>query len=122
MAVAFNNIKTFEGCKGLNKFYSADRSNLIMTLTKAQLVDSIQKENDLSRNKSLVLVESLLEIIKHTLESGEDVLISGFGKFCIKEKNERKGRNPATGDDMMLTSRKVVTFRCSPMLRKIINS
>ncbi len=93
-----------------------------MTLTKAQLVGSIQKETDLSRKKSLVLVESLLEIIKQTLENGEDVLISGFGKFCVKEKNERKGRNPATGDDMMLVPRKVVTFRCSPMLRKTINS
>ena len=93
-----------------------------MTLTKAQLVNSIQKETDLSRKKSLVLVESLLEIIKQTLESGDEVLISGFGKFCVKEKNERKGRNPATGDDMMLAPRKVVTFRCSPMLRKTINS
>ncbi|NQT70659.1 MAG: integration host factor subunit alpha [Desulfobacteraceae bacterium] len=93
-----------------------------MTLTKAQLVDLIQKETDLSRKKSLVLVESLLEIIKQTLANGEDVLISGFGKFCVKEKNERKGRNPATGDDMMLAPRKVVTFRCSPMLKKTIDS
>ncbi len=93
-----------------------------MTLTKVQLVDSIHKETNLSRKKSLVLVESLLEIIKQTLENGEDVLISGFGKFCIKEKQERKGRNPATGDDMMLAPRMVVTFRCSPMLRKTINT
>lgn len=114
--------EAFEIYKGLNRFYSANRSNLTMTLTKAQLVDSIQKETDLSRKKSLVLVESLLEIIKQTLANGEDVLISGFGKFCVKEKNERKGRNPATGDDMMLAPRKVVTFRCSPMLRKTIDS
>ena len=93
-----------------------------MTLTKVQLVDSIHKETNLSRKKSLVLVESLLEIIKKTLENGEDVLISGFGKFCVKKKNERKGRNPATGDGMMLAPRKVVTFRCSPMLKKTINS
>jgi integration host factor subunit alpha len=93
-----------------------------MTLTKVQLVDSIYKETNLSRKKSLVLVDSLLEIIKQTLENGEDILISGFGKFCIKEKQARKGRNPATGDDMMLAPRKVVTFRCSPMLRKIINT
>ena len=89
-----------------------------MTLTKAQLVDSIQKETDLSRKKSLVLVESLLEIIKQTLENGEDVLVSGYGKFCVKEKNPRRGRNPATGEDMTLAQRKVVVFRCSNILRK----
>jgi integration host factor subunit alpha len=92
-----------------------------MALTKAQLVDSIQKEIGLSRKQSLEMVESLLEIIKQTLENGEDVLISGFGKFCIKEKKERKGRNPATGEDMMLAPRKVATFRCSPSLRNKIN-
>jgi integration host factor subunit alpha len=62
-----------------------------------------------------------LEIIKRTLESGEDVMISGFGKFCVKEKKQRKGRNPATGKDMMLEPRKVVTFRCSRQLRYKIN-
>ena len=62
-----------------------------------------------------------MKINKQNLENGEDVLISGFGKFCVKEKKERKGRNPATGDDMMLSPRKVVTFRCSPVLRKRIN-
>jgi integration host factor subunit alpha len=64
----------------------------------------------------------LLELVEKTLESGEDVLISGFGKFCVKQKEERKGRNPATGDDLMLGSRKVVTFKCSPILRFKINN
>ena len=59
--------------------------------------------------------------MKETLVSGDDVLISGFGKFRVKEKRERRGRNPATGEDMMLTPRKVVTFRCSPVLRKRVN-
>ncbi|SPD76198.1 Integration host factor subunit alpha (fragment) [uncultured Desulfobacterium sp.] len=63
----------------------------------------------------------LLEIIKRTLEQGEDVMVSGFGKFCIKAKKERRGRNPATGDDLMLDPRKVVVFRCSPVLRDRIN-
>jgi integration host factor subunit alpha len=63
----------------------------------------------------------LLELVEKTLESGEDVLISGFGKFCVKQKKERKGRNPATGQDLMLGSRKVVTFKCSPILRSKIN-
>ena len=59
----------------------------------------------------------MLEIIKSKIASGEDVLISGFGKFCVKEKHERKGRNPATGEAMMLEARKVVTFKCSGRLR-----
>ena len=92
-----------------------------MPLTKAHMVEAIKNEFGLPKKKSAELVESLLSIIKQTLEGGEDVLISGFGKFCIKEKNERKGRNPATGEDMMLSPRKVVTFKCSPVLRDKIN-
>ena len=92
-----------------------------MTLTKANLVDSIQNEIGLSRKQSSELVESLLEIIKKSLENSEDVLISGFGKFCVKQKKQRRGRNPATGKDMMLGPRKVITFRCSPVLRKKVN-
>ena len=68
-----------------------------------------------------VSLEILLEIIKRTLESGEDVLVSGFGKFCVKEKQERRGRNPSTGEDMMLAPRKTVTFKCSGKLRDKIN-
>jgi integration host factor subunit alpha len=93
-----------------------------MTLTKAKLVDSIQNEIGLSRKQSSELVESLLEIIKKALENSEEVLISGFGKFCVKQKKERRGRNPATGKDMMLEPRKVITFRCSPVLRKKVNT
>jgi integration host factor subunit alpha len=64
----------------------------------------------------------MLELIKSTLASGEDVLVSGFGKFCVKKKSERRGRNPATGEDMMLPPRRVVTFQCSGKLREKINS
>ena len=92
-----------------------------MTLTKAQIVASIQHNVGQPRDKSAELVETLLEIIKKTLERGDDVMISGFGKFCVKNKNARKGRNPSTGEDMMLNNRKVVTFRCSPLLRDKIN-
>jgi integration host factor subunit alpha len=67
------------------------------------------------------MIETLLEILKSKLESGEDVLISRFGKFCVKEKHERRGRNPATGKDMMLEPRRVLTFRCSRQLRDKIN-
>jgi integration host factor subunit alpha len=73
------------------------------------------------QKKSTELVEQLIEIIKSTLASGEDVLVSGFGKFCVNDKKERKGRNPATGDSMMLRPRKVVTFKCSGKLRRRIN-
>jgi len=92
-----------------------------MTLTKAQFVESVKNQIAFPKDKSSEIVETLLEIIKRTLASGEDVLISGFGKFCVKEKAERKGRNPATGEDMMLEPRKVVTFKCSGELRKRIN-
>ena len=88
-----------------------------MTLTKSHLIDAIAEQNGFSKKKSTETVETILEIIKSTLVSGEDVLISGFGKFCVKEKRERKGRNPATGEDMMLAPRRVVTFKCSGKLR-----
>ncbi|MEJ2657093.1 MAG: integration host factor subunit alpha [Desulfobacterales bacterium] len=93
-----------------------------MSLTKAQIIESIQNQTGFPKNKSSAIAENLLEIIKRTLESGEDVLVSGFGKFKVKEKNERKGRNPATGEVMMLEPRKVVTFKCSGKLRNMINS
>ena len=92
-----------------------------MTLTKADIIETISKENGYTKKNSFEIVETLLEIIKSALESGEDVMISGFGKFCVKEKKERLGRNPTTGEDMMLTPRKVVTFRCSQQLRDKIN-
>jgi integration host factor subunit alpha len=63
------------------------------------------------------LIETPIELLKLKLASGEDVLISGFGKFCVKEKRERRGRNPATGEDMMLKARRVVAFKCSGRLR-----
>ena len=92
-----------------------------MTLTKAQIVESIQNELGLKANHSQQVVEILLEIMKSTLESGEDILISGFGKFIVNEKTARKGRNPATGAEMRLRGRRVVTFRCSQQLRAKIN-
>ena len=92
-----------------------------MTLTKVEIVESVQNQTGFPKNRSSEIVETLLEIIKRTLTSGEDVLVSGFGKFCVNEKKERKGRNPATGEDMMLAPRKVVAFKCSGKLRKRIN-
>ena len=92
-----------------------------MTLTKAQIVDDVAEQTGFTKNKSSEIVEILLEHIKKSLESGEDVLISRFGKFCVKEKRERKGRNPSTGEDMMVAPRRVVTFRWSRNLKGKIN-
>jgi integration host factor subunit alpha len=92
-----------------------------MTLTKAQIVDSIQDKFGFPRKKCVELIEIMLEEIKKPLQQGEDVMISGFGKFCVNNKKERKGRNPATGDDLTLPARRVVTFKCSQGLRDKIN-
>jgi len=92
-----------------------------MALTKAQIVASVQEELHFSKSRSAEIIETILEIIKRTLEDGDDVLISGFGKFCVKDKKERRGRNPATGEDLMLNPRKVVTFKCSGKLREKVN-
>jgi integration host factor subunit alpha len=92
-----------------------------MAFTKADIVDAINRDYGFTKNKSIEMVETLIETIKQSLESGEDVLVSGFGKFCVNEKKERKGRNPATGETMMLEPRRVVTFKCSGKLRDKIN-
>ena len=92
-----------------------------MVLTKS---DIAAKVHDLGFTKKSAVntVESLLEIIKQTLANGDDVLVSGFGKFCVKNKSSRRGRNPATGSDLTLRERKVVTFKCSGKLRDRINT
>jgi integration host factor subunit alpha len=92
-----------------------------MTLTKKDLVDKVRYGCGFTRNESRRLVEELLGTIKGALEDGEDVLISGFGKFCVRDKGSRRGRNPATGEDMMLDQSKVVRFKCSGVLRDKIN-
>ena len=91
-----------------------------MALTKNDIVRRVH-ELGFTKKKSVEIIEALLEIIKSTLEKNEDVLLSGFGKFCVKQKKQRRGRNPATGDDLMLKKRKVVTFKCSGKLRDKIN-
>jgi len=90
-----------------------------MTLTKAQIVEQIHKGSEsLSKNQATQLVETFLEMMKSSMESGEDVLLSGFGKFNVKNKKARKGRNPQTGEDLMLEARRVVTFKPSELLRR----
>ena len=92
-----------------------------MALTKHEIINKVN-EIGFTKKKSTEVIESLLETIKDSLSNGEDVLVSGFGKFCIKEKRSRRGRNPATGQDLMLRERKVVTFKCSGKLRDKINN
>jgi len=92
-----------------------------MTLTKAHIAKAIHDRLHFTNDRSAQVVDSLLEIIKQTLERGEDVLISGFGKFCVKNKRERRGRNPKTGEDLMLAPRKVIVFICSGVLRDKVN-
>jgi integration host factor subunit alpha len=92
-----------------------------MSLTKEKIIDDVYNHVGLSKTKSRSVVEQFFEIMKHHLEKGEDLLISGFGKFLVKEKDERRGRNPQTTKDLLLRARKVVVFKTSGALRKKIN-
>ena len=91
-----------------------------MTVTKESLIKNIV-ETGTTKKQATTIIETLLEKIKSTLENGEDILISGFGKFCVKKKRERRGRNPQTGQNMTLDSRRVVLFNCSGVLRDRLN-
>jgi integration host factor subunit alpha len=92
-----------------------------MTLTKDHLVSSIGDRLGISKFESSRIVETVLETVKSSLTSGEDVLISGFGKFIVRKKEARRGRNPQTGQDLTLDPRRVITFKCSPRMRDRIN-
>jgi integration host factor subunit alpha len=92
-----------------------------MTLTKAHIVEQLFAKNFFTKAESAQVIETLFEIIKQTLEQGEDVLISGFGRFCVNGKHQRRGRNPQTGEAIVLPPRRVVTFKCSGVLREKIN-
>lgn len=93
-----------------------------MALTKDQIVNEVYWKLGLRKNRAREVVEQLLEIMKRTLENGEDLLISGFGKFVVKEKRARRGRNPQTREDLQLRARRVAVFKTSGILRKKINS
>lgn len=92
-----------------------------MALTKEKIIDSIYNQVGLSKNQSRRVVESLLGLIKQTLVRGENLLVSGFGKFVVKDKAARRGRNPQTKKDLQLRARRVVVFRTSGVLRRKIN-
>lgn len=92
-----------------------------MALTKEKIIDSIYNQVGLSKNQARRVAGSILEIIKQTLEKEESLLISGFGKFVVKDKAARRGRNPQTKKDLQLRARRVVAFRTSGVLRRKIN-
>ncbi len=100
------------GLKGVN----------LMALTKDKIINDVYLRLDLKKNQAREVVEQLLEIMKRTLENGEDLLVSGFGKFVVKKKRARRGRNPQTREDLQLRARRVVVFKTSGILRKKINS
>jgi integration host factor subunit alpha len=93
----------------------------LTALTKQTIVEKISEKNNQTPSQAKDTVETLLEIMKSTLASGEDIMVTGFGKFKVNEKAPRKGRNPATGKDMILKKRRVVTFKCSGGLRDRVN-
>jgi len=90
-------------------------------MTKADIVERIMNNTGFSKPESVEMFELLFSIMKDTLEGGEDILITGFGKFAVKQKKDRRGRNPQTGEDLILESRRVLKFKPSPLLRKAIN-
>lgn len=92
-----------------------------MAITKQSIAEEIAERLDLKPSQARETIEELLEIVKSSLADGEDVMISGFGKFQVNKKAPRKGRNPATGGEMMLDGRRTVTFKCSGKLRDMLN-
>jgi len=91
-------------------------------MTKADIVERVYDTVGISKRESSEIVETVLEIIKTNLENGEDVKISGFGNFTVREKRPRRGRNPQTGDEIEISARRVLTFKPSQVLKKVLNS
>ena len=92
-----------------------------MAITKAEIVQIICEKAGLARQESSGIVDQLFELMKETLEKGEGIKISGFGNFVVREKRPRRGRNPQTGEEMMISARRVLTFKPSSTLRKVLN-
>jgi integration host factor subunit alpha len=93
----------------------------VPTLTKAEIVENLFAKNLFTKGEASHIIETLFELMRQSLEQGEDVLISGFGKFSVKGKSRRRGRNPQSGEPIMLPPRRVVTFKCSGVLREAMN-
>ena len=92
-----------------------------MTLTKANIAQKIADDCGFMKGEASEIIEKLLEIMKSRLASGDEVMISGFGKWTVKSKHARRGRNPQTGEEIVLNARRVVTWTYSPVLKKAVN-
>ncbi|OQB72101.1 MAG: DNA-binding protein HU [Deltaproteobacteria bacterium ADurb.Bin135] len=92
-----------------------------MPMTKREIIDLLYEKDGLTKKECASSVDATIDIIKSELGKGNDVKISGFGKWTVKSKNERKGRNPQTGESMKISARKVVTFKSSPVLKDVLN-
>jgi len=90
-------------------------------MTKADIAERIHTATGFSKKESVDMLETVLSIMKSTLESGETLKISGFGSFIVKQKNDRRGRNPQTGETITIEARRVLTFKPSVLLRQAIN-
>ena len=90
-------------------------------MTKADIVERIYEKVGFSKKEATDVVESVFEIMKTRLEGGEKVKISGFGNFVVNEKRPRKGRNPQTGETIVISGRRVLSFKSSPVLKKSLN-
>jgi integration host factor subunit alpha len=92
-----------------------------MTLTKAHIVEDFFAKNLFTKGEAAQIIETLFELMKQSLQDGDDVMISGFAKFSVQEKDQRRRRNPQTGEPVMLDSRRVVTFKYAGVLKEKIN-
>ncbi|MDD5286075.1 MAG: integration host factor subunit alpha [Desulfuromonadaceae bacterium] len=90
-------------------------------MTKADVVEAVSSSCGFSKKESIDLVENVFALIKGCLERGEDLKISGFGKFEVKQKNPRRGRNPQTGETLEISARRVLSFKPSQLLRAAVN-
>jgi len=91
-------------------------------MTKADIVERVYGKVGLTKKESVDVVEELFALIKDTLEAGEKIKIAGFGNFEVKQKADRRGRNPQTGEEITIEARKILTFKASPLLKQSINS
>ena len=90
-------------------------------MTKADIVEKIYEKVGFSKKESAELVETVFDLIKTTLEDGDKIKIAGFGNFVVKEKSDRRGRNPQTGEEITIVARKILTFKPSQVLKASIN-